>query len=189
MKTILGLLIFFAGSSAYANYQACVTQSRGLYFFREGYDINQTSTDTVVSCQGNPYTNNTECRQNLRCSPYETNPYPSHQVVCTTQSRRLVYYVASYDVDHGSRDAVGQCTSNPYTNNTECVRNLQCYDSSYGHGMVGRPVYCSTTSKNLYFEAYGYDINSTSTQTASQCTANPYTNNSECVNNLRCDYY
>jgi hypothetical protein len=78
------------------------------------------------------------------------------------------------------------CRANQFTNNSDCVQNMQC-GPAYGSPAL-RNVACYTQSYGLNFREYGTDINQVSSSVVQHCRANQYTNNSECVSSLRCEY-
>jgi len=172
--------------------QICTTHSKNITFVSPPSEVDAATTSVLSACQQNPVTVNADCSNNLRCGFNDIqNPYPSGQAACYNSSHGIGFQAFGdpLNLNAITQTVLTACTQTTVTINTECSASVVCADRyqaslPYPSGQV----VCTTTSKGIRFEQRGPDsaAKDVANATATQCTQNPVTINTECSQNMSC---
>jgi hypothetical protein len=194
-KQSLCLLALVASTSAFADNSA-VTQSRGMFFYSNGYETHNSREEVVERCRNVLETLTSECRENVQYNVQD--PYPSHRVVCSTHSGNLPFTAeieGAHRIELAYESAVNDCKNLIFTDSRACAENISCVDS-WQAPPVTKDVVCSTWSTDRDdrrhrlspFTLRGNGTSNTATAVYEQCSQEMSSSNNECRQNLECHF-
>lgn len=151
-KELMVLMSFIGTGPVLA--MTCTTSSRNISFIARGGDTNSVSSAVMNDCLATSFTSNSECRQNLACGDYLSDPYPSGSVTCFAQSKGLPFQRSgsASSVRSVADGTMMDCKANAYTSNSECDASIVCQDSRGGYAPApSPPPYAPPSSPQPYY--------------------------------------
>jgi hypothetical protein len=162
----------------------CETNSSGYSFTGGGESISIASQDALSACTSSRYTNNGQCRANLRCTRSNGSVQYLNKV-CQASSSGYEFISGASSFSKAKNEAIQSCKSSRYTNNGQCDADVKCREG--GSNRWFKPHYSCTSRSNGY-SFQGGDVNKkTAVRNAiKSCQSSRYTNNDQCRRAVSC---